>query len=447
MPSTYSTNLRFELIAPGEQTGTWGGTTNTNIGTLIEQAISGASSVVMTDTNLTLSANNGASDQARSMYLAITSSVPLTATRNVVCPAVPKMYVVRNATTGGRPINVTAGGTGALVPNGATLAVICDGTNVRVAVDTLPSYQPTFRNRIINGSFNVWQRGTSQTASGFGSDDRWSNAQLGSTKTASQQAFTLGQTDVPGNPTYFARTVVSSVAGAGNYVIKQQRIENVRTFAGQTATVSFWAKADASRPIAIDVLQRFGSGGGASSDVDGIGAQQFNLTTSWQQFTAAIAIPSITGKTLGTNAGDCVELTFWFDAGSSWNARTASLGQQSGTFDIAQVQFEVGSVATSFEVLPPPVELALCQRYYEVGIIRVYGYAGVIGAVVGASMNYKATKRVTPTVVFTNTFANNVPVAASLIDSTDIQMFSCIRLAAGVGATNSGDSWTADAEI
>ena len=137
MPSTYSTNLRFELIAPGEQTGTWGGTTNTNIGTLIEQAISGASSVVMADANLTLSANNGATDQARSMYLAVTSSVPLTLTRNVVCPAVPKMYVVRNATTGGQSINVTAGGTGVLIPNGVTATVICDGTDVRVAASYL----------------------------------------------------------------------------------------------------------------------------------------------------------------------------------------------------------------------------------------------------------------------------------------------------------------------
>jgi hypothetical protein len=137
MPSTYSTNLRFELIAPGEQTGTWGGTTNTNIGTLIEQAISGASSVVMSDANLTLSANNGATDQARSMYLAVTSSVPLTTTRNVVCPAVPKMYVVRNATTGGQQINVTAGGTGVLIPNGVTATVICDGTDVRVAASYL----------------------------------------------------------------------------------------------------------------------------------------------------------------------------------------------------------------------------------------------------------------------------------------------------------------------
>lgn len=137
MPSTYSTNLRFELIAPGEQTGTWGGSTNNNIGALIEQAISGASAVVMADANLTLTAVNGAVDQARSMYLAVTSSVPLTATRDVVCPAVPKMYVVRNATTGGRAINVTAGGAGVLVPNGVTATVICDGTDVRVAASYL----------------------------------------------------------------------------------------------------------------------------------------------------------------------------------------------------------------------------------------------------------------------------------------------------------------------
>jgi len=240
-----------------------------------------------------------------------------------------------------------------------------------------------FRNRIVNGDFSVWQRGATQTSDGYGSDDRWLNAHVGSTKTASRQAFALGQTAVPGNPAFYSRTVVASVAGAANAVAKQQRLENVRTFAGQNVRVSFWAKADASRPIAIDFIQRFGTGGSPSTEVSGIGAQKFALTTSWQKFTATVAIPSITGKTLGSSDTDSLELSFWFDAGSTFNSRTSTLGQQSGTFDLALVQLEEGSTDTAFEFRPPGVELALCQRYGRdvyvnavvAGFVQDYGFA------------------------------------------------------------------------
>jgi len=223
-------------------------------------------------------------------------------------------------------------------------------------------FQPVFRNAIINGDFSVWQRATSQTSNGYGSDDRWINSHAGSTKTVSQQAFTLGQTVVPGEPRFFSRTVVTSAAGAGNFVVKEQRIEGVRRFAGRNVRLSFYAKADANRPIAVDFVQRFGSFGG-SAEVMGIGAQKFNLTTSWQRFTATVAIPSIAGKTIGIGNDDHVSITVWFDAGSAYNARAATLGQQSGTFDLALVQVEEGTVDTAFEAPPPGVTLALCQRY------------------------------------------------------------------------------------
>lgn len=222
-----------------------------------------------------------------------------------------------------------------------------------------------FRNVLINGDFSVWQRGTSQTTDGYGSDDRWVNQNNGSTKTHSQQAFTLGQTDVPGNPQFFSRTVVSSVAGANNYVLKSQRIENVRTLAGQTATLSFWAKADAAKNITVEFEQFFGSGGSPSAGVTGIGVTTIALTTSWRYYTVTISIPSISGKTLGTLGNDFLQCIFWFDAGSTYNARTNSLGQQSGTFDIANAQLEAGPTATPFERRPIGVETALAQRYYE----------------------------------------------------------------------------------
>jgi hypothetical protein len=131
MPLTYSPNLKLTLIGDGEQTGTWGQLTNTNLGTLIEQAIAGYTTVSITDATYTLTSINGASDEARSMALNITSSVTLTATRNVICPSVSKLYVVKNATTGGQSIVIkTSAGTGITVANGATAIVLCDGTNV-----------------------------------------------------------------------------------------------------------------------------------------------------------------------------------------------------------------------------------------------------------------------------------------------------------------------------
>jgi hypothetical protein len=220
-----------------------------------------------------------------------------------------------------------------------------------------------FRNKIINGNFDIWQRGTSQTTSDYGSADRWRCSNSGSTKTASQQEFTLGQTDVPGNPKYFMRHVVTSVAGAGNYVLLLQKVEDVNTLAGKTATLSFWARADSNKNIAVECTQDFGTGGSPSAFVT-IDPQLVSLTTSWTKYTITVDVPSISGKTLGTNGNHCMNCHFWFDAGSTYAARSASLGQQSGTFDIAQVQLEEGSVATPFEQRPIAAEFNLCTRYF-----------------------------------------------------------------------------------
>jgi hypothetical protein len=219
------------------------------------------------------------------------------------------------------------------------------------------------RNAIINGNFDIWQRGTSFTAEGYGVD-RWINVRVGSTCTMSRQAFTLGQTDVPGEPTYFCRMTVSSVAGAANNVRLMQRIEDARTFAGQQVTISFWAKADSNKTIAIESSQIMGTGGSPSADVFAIEPTKKSLSSAWQKITHTFTFPSLSSKTLGSNGNSHVAFQIWFDAGSNFNSRTDSLGHQSGTFDIAQVQIEAGPVATPFERRPIGTELALCQRYY-----------------------------------------------------------------------------------
>lgn len=218
----------------------------------------------------------------------------------------------------------------------------------------------TVKNWIINGQFDVWQRGTSQTAIGYGSDDRWSNYHGESTKTHSRQSFTVGQTDIPNNPTYFSRTVVASAGTASAYCTKFQKIEDVTKIAGKTISYSFWAKADASKNMAIEIIQDFGTGGSAS--VRSIGVQKFALTTSWQRFTKTVTVPSVAGKTIGTN--NATNINIWFDAGSSYNSYTDSIGNQSGTFDIANVCLVEGSTAMECPAEPYDDVLRKCQRYY-----------------------------------------------------------------------------------
>jgi len=285
-----------------------------------------------------------------------------------------------------------------------------------------------FRNVIINGNFDIWQRGTSFTASDYGAD-RWINNRTGSTCTMSRQAFTLGQTGVPGEPTYFCRMAVTSVAGAGNNSLLQHRIEGVRTFAGQTVTVSFWAKADGSKPIAVELSQRFGTGGSPSSGVDISGTTKVTLSTSWQKVTVTANVPSISGKTLGTNNDDLFQLNIWFDAGSNFNSRTDSLGQQSGTFDISQVQIETGTIATPFERRPIGQELALCQRYYARSgpgrNIHLSDYSGTSNVGLGryvADPQWPVRMRATPSV--TATFAGGINPGVAQITPDGCHLFS-----------------------
>lgn len=129
MASTFSTALRLELMGTGDQTGTWGVTNNTNLGTLLEQSITGVLSVAQGDTTLTLSANNGASDQSRNAVLNFTGA--MTAGHNVIVPTSNKLYLIKNSTTGGFSITVkTSGGAGVAVVAGSSQWLYCDGTDV-----------------------------------------------------------------------------------------------------------------------------------------------------------------------------------------------------------------------------------------------------------------------------------------------------------------------------
>jgi hypothetical protein len=150
------------------------------------------------------------------------------------------------------------------------------------------------RNKIINGGFDHWQRGTTSTSSSSSyryTADRWrSYAASGAagTATVSRIFFTAGQTDVPGEPAVFLRWN-QTVAPTAGLVPLTQPIEDARTLAGKTATLSFFARApNGSRSLTVALSQIFGSGGSASTIV----TQAVTLSTAWEKFTLSFDVPS-----------------------------------------------------------------------------------------------------------------------------------------------------------
>ena len=137
MPSSYSPNLRIELIAPGEQAGSWGTTTNTNLGTLVEASIAGYVTVSVISANQAFTAANGAADQARNAIIELTTTTG--ADFAVYAPPESKQYTIVNSSAYTATVynstalgNTTAAGTGVAIPAGKTMTIFSDGENFGV---------------------------------------------------------------------------------------------------------------------------------------------------------------------------------------------------------------------------------------------------------------------------------------------------------------------------
>jgi hypothetical protein len=231
-----------------------------------------------------------------------------------------------------------------LVKNGAT-DIETLGDSVDASLWNV-GYGQAGKNKIINGDFGIWQRGTSFTTSGTYTADRFLNSS-DSTLSVTRQTFTPGTAPVAGyESSFFIR--VDRGAG-GTFANIRQKIEDVRTFAGQTFTVSFYAKASVAQTVYIRPNQVFGSGG--SADVI-IGFPTVSVTTSWARYSATFTAPSISGKTIGTGSNLFIE-AFWLSAAAM-------------SVDFWGWQVEAGSVATPFQTASGSIagELALAQRYY-----------------------------------------------------------------------------------
>jgi hypothetical protein len=279
------------------------------------------------------------------------------------------------------------------------------------------------KNKIINGDLSVNQRAFSSITTTQYTFDRWRAGISGDgTSTYSAQTFALGAAPVAGYESKnFIQIATTGQTSAAVLTKFEQRMENVRTFAGQTITVSFWAKAATGTPkIALEVQQYFGTGGSPSAIVNTYGGQA-TISTAWARYSLTVAVPSISGKTIGTDANsDWFSIEFFTSAGTDFNARSGSLGIQTATISMWGMQVEYGSKATPFQTASGGSlqgEMAMCQRYLPVA------YAGMWQGFMANTTNgrvsipYIVTPRVTPTGItisaLSNYYVQNFALAAS----------------------------------
>jgi hypothetical protein len=243
-----------------------------------------------------------------------------------------------------------------------------------------------FRNKLINGDLSIWQRAFSANVPSNSNTfcaDRWQIQSQGGTAVVSRQDLTPGL--IPGLETSYFMRVVQSVGSANTLFI--QKIEDVRTLAGQSVTISFWAKASASTTLTSRADQDFGSGGSSRA---GNGGTSSTITTSWQRYVHTFSIPSVSGKTIGTSS--YLDFFLYFP-------NTSTI-----TVDIAGIQLESGNFVTPFEFIPQQTELALCQRYYQkidstLAGFRYYGSGTVVSTTQGkVYVPFITTTRVNPSI-------------------------------------------------
>lgn len=313
-----------------------------------------------------------------------------------------------------------------------------------------------FKNYIINGNFDLWQRGTSFTSSNTYGADRWKHSYGTGVGMTSRLLFDLGQTAIPGEPRYYWRHNRTVAAASVNTVIRQ-RIEGVRTLSGATATLSFYSKCNLTKIFNLFIIQFFGTGGSSSSQIV-TNLASFNCGIPWSQHRFTLSIPSISGKTLGTAGNDYIEIVL-------------QEGELFSTFalDMAQVQLEKGSIVTPFENRPKGIELELAQRYYsktynletKPGTVTATGYVegGASGLATGVHAvrvhwSFPSRMREVPivTVYSLNGTSGQWTDASNINQSTTVQRTGQVGTNIEVSLNSTGDlrvggHITADAEL
>lgn len=241
--------------------------------------------------------------------------------------------------------NIFVPGTGSRPPESMTNRLSAVESS---KLDTAGAFMGGYKNKLINGSFDVWQRGTSFSTVGYFAD-RWTTIDTG----ASSTGFGVSRADVTGDYTHADTRYALVWARTGGTSISriEQRIENARTFSGKKATLSFlgWTSG-ASTNLDVNLAQVFGTGGSPSAEVT-LAKQTVLCTSTPTKFTLTFDVGNVDAKTFGTSENDYLAVRFDSVASGAFGYR------------ITQVQLEEGSVATPFESRHIGQELVLCHRY------------------------------------------------------------------------------------
>jgi hypothetical protein len=282
-----------------------------------------------------------------------------------------------------------------------------DVNDTNGTINTTAAPYAAGKNKIINGDFNVNQRSFSTTSTnnayGF---DRWKLSAGTGTFTYSAQTFTAGTAPVTGyEGTNYARLVTSGQTATSGYAGLQQQVESVRTFANQTVTLSFWAKASSGTPKVQPTLEQvFGTSGSAGVQIAGTSV---TISTSWARYSATIAVPSISGKTIG--ASNFLSVQLYTSLGTDYPTY-GNIGVQAATIDFWGVQLEAGSTATAFQTATGTIqgELAACQRYLPAFIGQGNSFFGFAQNTTTSKMYFKlpTNARVAPTGITVSTLSN-----------------------------------------
>lgn len=280
------------------------------------------------------------------------------------------------------PYTLTSGGTEAALATQSYVAANGGSVNLN-------------QQAIINGNFDVWQRGTSTTLADVTiayTADRWADYHSKGggtlpTLTRTRQAFTPGDL----NNSFFYTRLTTNGAGTslGDNSTGQlfQKIENgtrILAGTGNTVTLSFYARSSiAGKRLGLNVQTSYGTGGSPSSLEYIKGGVEWTLTSSWVKYSTTVTLNTTVGKTFGTDYNDYLNIALIHMWGSTWGDTYVKTGVSaedyggSGTIDIAQVQLNAGSTALPFQPKSFAEELADCQRYFQIFAVNT-GFASII---------------------------------------------------------------------
>jgi microcystin-dependent protein len=357
MPSSYNNNLRLEMIATGEQSGTWGQTTNTNLGTLIVDAITGRTTVTTGISPYTLTALNGTADESRAAALELNTSTG--ANYVVIVPTVTKLYVVENV-NGTYSVEVkTASGSGVVVPPTKSVLLRCDGTNVVEQLDQVVGNFGVGGNTTLTG--NLAANGVSTINS----------ATLGAVQTAtisvaSPTLITVASAPPSGTAVLFSttNTLPTGITAGTTYYVSRVSSTTFNISASSTLT-----------PLV---------------DVSGAGSGTHSVAAISQAVTAPLGTSSnalATTEFVLNNSNPTGGLMMWPTAAapSGWllcNGTAVSRTTYAALFAVIGTTFGVGDNSTTFN-LPNYVE----RMPFGASLTTTASVTGCIGALVVGSIS------------------------------------------------------------